>query len=90
MTSIKDDLFDMPPLFKLIESTGAISRREMYQDFNMGHRMEIYTDKNTAEKCIEIAGKFNIEAKIIGRCESNGNDGKNRVIIKNGGEIFEY
>jgi len=85
---IKDNLFDMPPLFALIKENSDISQKEMYQDFNMGHRMEIYTDAKTAEKCIEIAKKYNVDAKIIGRCERN--DDANKVIIENGGETFIY
>jgi len=66
---IKENLFDVPPLFKLISEESGTDPKEMYQVFNMGHRMEIYTNKQYANKVIEIANSFDIDAKIIGRCE---------------------
>ncbi len=66
---IKDNLIDMPPLFKTIYETTGTSLKEMYEVFNMGHRLEIYCDKNIAQELITISNSFNIEAKIIGRCE---------------------
>lgn len=68
---IKDNMFDIPPLFKLIQKNSNTNWEEMYKVFNMGHRMEIYTDINTAEDIIKISQSFNVEAKIIGRVESN-------------------
>ena len=68
---IKDNLFDLPPVFKLIQQESGTSWKEMYQVFNMGHRMEIYTDKSTADKIISISNSFNIEAKIVGRVEDS-------------------
>lgn len=67
---IKDNLFNVPPLFELIQKESGTSWQEMYKVFNMGHRFEIYTDRDTAEKIIRIASEFNIEAKVIGRVES--------------------
>ncbi|MEE9371770.1 MAG: AIR synthase related protein [Saprospiraceae bacterium] len=64
---IKDNLFPIPPLFQMIEKQSGTSRKEMYQVFNMGHRLEIYTDKKTAEDLIEISKLMNIDARIIGR-----------------------
>ena len=66
---VKDNLFDIPELFKLIQAESGTSWREMYKVFNMGHRMEIYMNPSAAEKAISISKKFNIDAKIIGRVE---------------------
>lgn len=66
---IKDNLFDIPPLFKLIHEESGTNWKEMYQVFNMGHRLEIYIDENHANNLIEISKSFNIDAKIIGRVE---------------------
>ena len=68
---IKDNLFDIPPLFKLIQEESSTNPKEMYKVFNMGHRMEIYTDSNTANKVIEISNSYDIEAKIIGKVQSS-------------------
>ncbi len=68
---IKDNLFDTPPLFEMIQEESKTSWKEMYKVFNMGHRMEIYTDRETAEELIKISKSFNINAKIIGRCEKS-------------------
>jgi len=68
---IKDNLFDTPPLFEMIQEESKTPWKEMYKVFNMGHRMEIYTDKETASKLIDISKSFNIDAKIIGRCEES-------------------
>ncbi len=66
---IKDELFDVPPLFDLIRKVSGTDPREMYKVFNMGHRLEIYCPKDAAETIIGIAAGFGIEAKIIGRVE---------------------
>ena len=68
---IKDNLFDIPPVFNLIQKESGTSWREMYQVFNMGHRLEIYTDDNTADEIISICDSFSLDAKIIGRVEEN-------------------
>lgn len=70
---IKDNMFPVPPLFKLIQSESNTAWEEMYKVFNMGHRLEIYTDEQTAKKIIEISQSFNVEAQIIGRVESSLN-----------------
>jgi len=70
MHIIKENLFDIPPLFRIIQEQSGTSWREMYQVFNMGHRMEIYLAEENAARVIDIAGSFGIEAKIIGRCEA--------------------
>jgi len=69
---IKDNLFELSPLFRLIQEQSGTLWREMYQVFNMGHRLEIYTDPQHAQKIIEISKSFDIEARIIGRVESAG------------------
>lgn len=84
---IKDNLFDLPPVFKLIQKESGTSWREMYQVFNMGHRMEIYTDRSTADKIINISNSFNIEAKIVGRVEDSKNK---KLTITTTYGTFEY
>lgn len=66
---IKDNLLPIPPVFRLIESAAPISRQEMYETLNMGHRLEIYTDAESAKEMISIAESFGIAAQIIGYCE---------------------
>ena len=84
---IKDNLFDLPPVFKLIQKESGTSWKEMYQVFNMGHRMEIYTDRSTADKIINISNSFNIEAKIVGRVEDSKNK---KLTITSTYGTFEY
>ena len=84
---IKDNLFDLPPVFKLIQEESGTSWKEMYQVFNMGHRMEIYTDRSTADKIINISNGFNIEAKIVGRVEDSKNK---KLTITSTYGTFEY
>jgi phosphoribosylformylglycinamidine cyclo-ligase len=67
---VKDNLFDVPPVFSLIQANSGADWREMYQVFNMGHRLEIFTDETAAEQMIATAASFNIEAKIVGRVEA--------------------
>jgi len=67
---IKDNLFETPPLFKLIQEASGTDWKEMYKVFNMGHRMELYLSKDHAQKVIDIATHFNIEAKVIGHVET--------------------
>ena len=66
---IKDNLFALPPLFRLIQQQSNTPFEEMYKVFNMGHRMEIYTDESTAQDIISISQSFGVEAQIIGRVE---------------------
>lgn len=66
---IKDQLFPVPPLFRMIQAASGTDWKEMYQVFNMGHRMEIYTDEKTAAGIIKIAESFHVDAKIVGRVE---------------------
>ena len=69
MKVIKDNLFDAPPVFQLIKEASGSDDREMLQVFNMGCRMEIYTDEVSAQQMIKIAEKYAIDARIIGRVE---------------------
>ena len=66
---IKDNLFEVPPLFKLIKEQSGTGWSEMYKVFNMGHRMELYVDESIAQDIINISQSFNVEAKIVGRVE---------------------
>lgn len=68
---IKDNMFEVPPLFQLIKESSGADWKEMYQVFNMGHRMEIYCDPKVADDIIAISGGFNIEAQIVGRVEES-------------------
>ncbi len=76
---VKDNLFDIPYLFNLIQEQSGCSWQEMYKVFNMGHRMEIYVNKEVAQEIINISKSFNIDAQIIGHCESAE---KRRLTIK--------
>jgi phosphoribosylformylglycinamidine cyclo-ligase len=67
---IKDNLFPVPPLFKLIQTESGTSWQEMYKVFNMGHRMELYVPEAIAADLIAISKSFNVDAQIIGRVES--------------------
>ncbi|MEI7525128.1 MAG: AIR synthase related protein [Mariniphaga sp.] len=84
---IKDNLFELPPLFKLIQEQSGTSWKEMYKVFNMGHRFEVYADREAADGIIAIAKSFNIDARIIGHVESY--QGK-KVTIHSGFGTFEY
>jgi len=84
---IKDNLSPLPPLYKIIHEQSKTEWKEMYQVFNMGHRFEIYTDIKNAEALIGIAGEFNLEARIIGHCESS--DKKKLTILSPFGK-FDY
>lgn len=67
---IKDNLFEIPPLFKLIQEESNTDWKEMYKVFNMGHRMEIYLPEEHAADLIEISKSFGVDAQIVGRCEA--------------------
>lgn len=86
---IKDNLFDLPPLFRLIYEEGQMSAEELYQVFNCGHLMELYVDDELTEDLIQEAGAFGIEAKVIGRTESSRDD-TNRVTIRSELGEFSY
>ncbi len=84
---IKDNLFPIPPLFKLIQEQSKTEWKEMYQVFNCGHRMELYVDESIANEIIAISKSFNIDAQIIGRVEASTE--KKLTIISEFG-TFEY
>lgn len=83
---IKDNMFPVPPLFKIIQKQSGTAWKEMYKVFNMGHRFEIYTRPETANEIISIAKSFNIEAQLIGRVEPYS--GKKLTIISDKGTYF--
>jgi len=66
---VKDNLFEAPPVFNLLQSASGSDLREMYQVFNMGHRLEIFTDEKSAETLISVGENFGIEGKLVGRVE---------------------
>jgi phosphoribosylformylglycinamidine cyclo-ligase len=84
---IKNNLFPIPPLFKLIQAESSTSWQEMYKVFNMGHRLEVYLSKTYAQRVIKIAQSFGIEAQIIGHVEAN--EGK-KVTVKSEFGEFVY
>ena len=84
---IKDNLFDLPPLFKIIHEQSHTNYKEMYQVFNMGHRMELYVEENLADTIISISKSFNVDAKIIGRVEASK---EKMITIKSQFGTFEY
>ena len=84
---IKDNLFPLPPLFRLIHEQSGTGWKEMYQVFNMGHRFEIYTSEKNAEEIMSIGRGFKLDAQIIGHCEAS--DNKKLSIISEFGR-FEY
>ena len=83
---IKDNMFPVPPLFQIIKEQSGTDWREMYQVFNMGHRMEIYVRPEVADKVIEISKSFNIDAQLVGRVE----EGKKSLTIKSEFGVFDY
>ena len=84
---IKDNLFPVPPLFELIQKESGTSWKEMYEVFNMGHRMELYVPAEDAEIIIEISTSFDVDAQIIGRVAASS---KKALTIKTEMGTFEY
>ena len=84
---IKDNLFDVPPLFDLIQRESKTDWKEMYKVFNMGHRMEIYLDPAYADEAIAISRSYGIDARVIGRVEAS--DTRRLTIVSDKG-TFEY
>lgn len=84
---IKDNLFPVPPLFKLIQEQSKTEWKEMYQVFNCGHRMELYVNPSIADKIITISKSFNVDAQIVGRVEASDNK---RLTITSEYGVFEY
>jgi phosphoribosylformylglycinamidine cyclo-ligase len=84
---IKDNLFEIPPLFSIIQEQSGTSWPEMYKVFNMGHRMELYVPEEIAAALIGISKNFGIEAKVVGRCEAAQ---QSKLTISAGTSIFQY
>ena len=87
---VKDNLFPFPPLFQAIYESGEIPMKEMYQVFNCGHRIEFYCDESVASGIVDIAGKYNIDARIVGRVEALPEGSENQVVIRANGEEYIY
>ncbi|MBN2892003.1 MAG: phosphoribosylformylglycinamidine cyclo-ligase [Bacteroidales bacterium] len=83
---IKNNMFPIPELFKLIQQESGTLYKEMYEVFNMGHRLEIYTDEKTAQMIIDISKKFNVDAQIIGHVETS--EQKKLTIKSEFGEFY--
>ena len=84
---VKDNMFSIPPLFKLIQEQSKTDWKEMYQVFNCGHRLEIYVSPAIAEDIMKISKSFNVDAKIIGRVEASD---EKKLTIKSEFGVFEY
>jgi phosphoribosylformylglycinamidine cyclo-ligase len=84
---IKDNLFEIPPLFYLIQKESNTNWKEMYKVFNMGHRLELYVSPLVADDIINISKKFDLDAKIIGRVEKNSSK---KLTLKTQNGNFEY
>ncbi|NVK85374.1 MAG: phosphoribosylformylglycinamidine cyclo-ligase [Cytophagia bacterium] len=84
---IKDNLFEIPPLFKLIQEESGTDWKEMYKVFNMGHRMEIYIDEAYADEIISISKSFNVDAQIVGRVEESD---ASKLSIRTEGNEYIY
>lgn len=84
---IKDNMFSVPPLFKLIQEQSGTDWKEMYQVFNCGHRMELYVDEQVAEEIIAISKSFDVDAQVIGRVEPSENK---KLTIQSAYGKFEY
>jgi phosphoribosylformylglycinamidine cyclo-ligase len=87
MHIVKDNMFPLPLLFRVIHEQSGTSWKEMYMVFNMGHRFEIYTSEEHAPEIIRIAEEFNLEARVVGHCEPS--DSK-KLTIKSEYGVFEY
>ena len=84
---IKNNLFEVPEVFKIIKKDTNISTKEMFEVFNMGHRMEIYCDQSVAQEVISISKEFKIDAKIIGHVEKSN---QNTLVLESEDETVEY
>lgn len=85
---VKDNMFDVPVLFETIQRESGTSWEEMYKVFNMGHRLEVYTDETTAQEIIKVSESFGIAAQIIGRVEAK--DGKAEVTVNGPHGTYTY
>jgi len=84
---IKDNLFEVPPVFNLLQQASGSDNREMYQVFNMGHRLEIFASPEAADDLIQAGKQFGIEEKVVGRVEAAE---KKELILKTGKEEIVY
>ena len=84
---VKNNLFPVPPLFRLIHEQSGTDWKEMYKVFNMGHRLEVYLPREYAQQVIDIAQSFNIEAQVVGYCEASD---KKELLIESEFGKFEY
>jgi phosphoribosylformylglycinamidine cyclo-ligase len=84
---IKDNLFEAPEIFKIIQQSSGSDNSEMYQVFNMGHRLEVFTDEQSADAIIKLAASFNIDAQVVGRVEEYE---KKELILQVGNEKIVY
>ncbi|MBS1667187.1 MAG: phosphoribosylformylglycinamidine cyclo-ligase [Bacteroidetes bacterium] len=84
---VKDNLFEAPKIFQLIQEASKSDNREMYQVFNMGHRMEIFTNEKEADSIIAVSKQFGIDAKLVGRVEASD---KKELLLKLGSEELVY
>merc|ERR1719382_2273752 len=78
---VKDHLFPVPPIFRIIQQHSGTSWEEMYKVFNMGHRFEVYTDKDTAQKVIGVAKSFGVDAQVIGEVRQSA-PGSSQVTLR--------
>ena len=85
---VKDNMFDVPVLFETIQRESGTSWEEMYKVFNMGHRLEVYTDEETAREIIKVSESFGIAAQIIGRVEVK--EGKAKVTVNGPHGTYTY
>lgn len=88
LTYVKDDLFDPPPAFKLLQANPAHSARELYRTLNMGHRMEVVCEPGVADTLIGISKSFGVDAKVVGRTEAG--QGANKLLLKAEGREYAY
>lgn len=86
---VKDNLFERQPIFDALAATGALSEKELYQVFNMGHRLEVFCNEAAVGDVIAIAKDFGIDAQVVGRVEASA-DGDNHLTILDRGNTFEF
>lgn len=87
---VKRDLFPTPPLFRAIQAEGKVASREMYEMFNMGHRMEVYCDPQIADAVADLARGYGIEAHVVGEVLPTSKPGKNQLTITHEGTEIAY
>lgn len=87
---VKNNLFDLPPIFQAIRAGGQISDRELHQVFNMGHRMELYCTQQAAAAVLSVCRTWSLEARIVGYTEAVRAGGPNEVVIEREGKSWSY